>query len=259
MYTGLYTAVAGGMAQEKRLNVLTNNLANATTAGFKTDQAIFQVLPQTIVVATGDLPGIESPVVMPIDPLATKQTPRPLQLTMHTDFSQGTLRDTGNPLDLALEGPGFFVVDGAGETFYTRQGTFSLNAEGLLVTPQGQLVQGQQGPIQIRGQQVKIDQTGQVLVDGKLVDRLKLVDIPQTAALEKAGESLFRPRTPDVEIQDTTGVVVRQGAIELSNSQLVRLMGSVIQTSRAYEAYQKVMQIFDETAGRAVNDIANTR
>jgi len=257
MYTGFYTAVAGGMAQEKRLNILTNNLANATTAGFKADQAVFQVLPPSTVVGPVGIPGAESPVVMPLDPLAYQQPQKLPEVRTYTDFAQGPLRDTGNPLDVALEGKGFFVVENAGEMFYTRQGTFSLNAEGMLVTQNGQLVQGQQGPIQIRGARVDIDQTGQVLVDGKVMERLKLVDVPPTT-LEKIGESLFRSLDPNREVQDASEVVVRQGTIELSNSQLVRLMGSVIQTSRAYEAYQKVIQIFDETAGRAVRDIAAT-
>ena len=258
MYTGFYTAVAGGMAQEKRLNILTNNLANATTAGFKVDQPVFQVVPPSTVVGPVAVPGMDTPVIMPVDPLAYQQPQKLPEVKTYTDFSQGPLRDTGNPLDLALEGKGFFVVEQAGQTFYTRQGTFSLNTEGMLVTQSGQLVQGQQGPIQIRGARVDIDETGKVLVRGKVVDQLQLVDVPP-ANLEKVGESLFRAVGQNPQVQDASGVVVRQGAIELSNSQLVRLMGSVIQTSRAYEAYQKVIQIYDETAGRAVHDIASTR
>jgi len=258
MYTGFYTAVAGGMAQEKRLNILTNNLANATTAGFKADQAVFQVLPPSTVLGPVAVAEADSPVIMPLDPLAYQHPQKLPEVRTYTDFAQGPLRDTGNPLDVALEGQGFFVVESAGEMFYTRQGTFSLNAEGMLVTQNGQLVQGQQGPIQIRGAQVDIDRTGQVLVDGKVVERLKLVEAP-ASALEKVGESLFRSLAPNLAAQDASDVVVRQGTIELSNSQLVRLMGSVIQTSRAYEAYQKVIQIYDETAGRAVRDIAATR
>jgi flagellar basal-body rod protein FlgG len=258
MYTGFYTAVAGGLAQEKRLNILTNNLANATTAGFKAEQAVFQIVPPSTVAGPVGIPGADSPAVIPIDPLAYQQPQKLPEVRTYTDFAQGPLRATGNPLDVALEGKGFFVVEQTGEMFYTRQGTFSLNAEGMLVTQSGQLVQGQQGPIQIHGTQVDIDQTGQVLVNGKVVERLKLVEVPSTT-LEKVGESLFKQREPNLSAQDATAVVVRQGTLELSNSQLVRLMGSVIQTSRAYEAYQKVIQILDETAGQAVREIAATR
>jgi flagellar basal-body rod protein FlgG len=97
------------------------------------------------------------------------------------------------------------------------------------------------------------------MVAGRVVDRLKLVDVPPAGALEKVGDTLFRLTNPEAPLQNATNVVVRQGAVEQSNSQLVRLMGSVIQTSGAYEAYQRVIQIFDETAGRAVNDIAAAR
>jgi flagellar basal-body rod protein FlgG len=260
MYTGLYTAVAGGLAQEKRLNVLTNNLANATTAGFKAEHTIFQGFLQPIVVGPVTVTGADGPVVTAVDPLAIQHTPSLPQVSVQTDFSQGPLQDTGNPLDLALEGKGFFVVENpAGQMCYTRQGTFSLNADGVLVTQQGLPVQGQQGAITIRGSKVEIDQTGQVFVNGKAVDRLKLVDISPTSGLEKAGDALFRAVGPDTVVQDASGVTVHQRVIEGSNSQLIRLMGSLIQTSRAYEAYQKVIQIFDETAGRAVNDVANTR
>ena len=114
MYTGFYTAVAGGMAQEKRLNILTNNLANATTAGFKADQAVFQVLPPSTVLGPVAVAEADSPVLMPLDPLAYQHPQKLPEVRTYTDFAQGPLRDTGNPLDVALEGQGFFVVESAG-------------------------------------------------------------------------------------------------------------------------------------------------
>jgi flagellar basal-body rod protein FlgG len=259
MYTGLYSAVAGGMGQEKRLNILTNNLANATTVGFKAEHTVFRSLLHPTVVGPVTISGADAPVVTVVDPLALYHAPGLPQLSTHTDFSPGPLQTTGNPLDVALEGQGFFVVAGATEDFYTRQGIFSLNQDGVLVTQQGLPVQGQRGTITIRGRQVKIDQTGQVVVDGQAVDQLKLVNIPKTSALAKAGDTLFRATGTDFEIQEASGVIVQQGVLERANSQLIPLLGALIQSSRAYEAYQKVIQMFDETAGRAVNDIAATR
>ena len=194
-----------------------------------------------------------------VDPLRLQYAEHHPQVTTYTDFSQGALRETGNPFDLALEGRGLFVVDSAAGERYTRQGTLSLNTEGMLVTQNGLLVQGEQGAINVHGKRFEVDAAGRVLVEGRVVDKLKIVDIPPAGALEKVGDTLFRLVDPHTPVQDAANVVVRQGAVELSNSQLVRLMGSVIQTSRAYEAYQRTIQIFDETAGRAVNDIANTR
>lgn len=259
MYTGFYTAVAGGVAQEKRLNILTNNLANVTSIGFKTDAAVFYVAPQPVLVGPVTMAETERPVMGAVDPLAALQSAPHPQVAIHTDFTQGALRETGNPFDLALEGNGFFVIDQAGTPLYTRQGSFTLNAERRVVTQNGLAVQGENGAITVQGRQVTVDRSGRVFADGTLVDRLKLVDIPQSSRLEKVGDTLFRSVGPDTEMPDATEVVVQQGSLELSNSEVVRLLGAVIQTSRAYEAYQRVIQSFDETAGRAVNDIARTR
>jgi flagellar basal-body rod protein FlgG len=256
MYTGLYAAVSGSMVQEKRLAVLTNNLANATTSGFKADKAVFHVEPLPVVVGVVHPEGAPQPFVRSLDRLQGQHSPQNHVMAVHTDFSQGPIRDTGNTLDLALEGRGFFVVQSPEGVAYTRQGTFSLNAEGTLVTASGLPVQGEQGPIQIRGSRVEVDSTGRVLVNGAMVDRLKLVDFPQPYALEKAGDVLFRPVVADPP-ETPAGAVVHQGAIEQANSDPIRLMVSVLETSRAYEAYQKVVQAFDDTAKRAVNDIAS--
>lgn len=199
------------------------------------------------------------PFIQPLDPLQLQYAEYHPHVTLQTDFSQGALRETGNRLDFALEGRGLFVVESPAGERYTRQGTFSLNAEGVLVTQNGLPVQGEQGPINVSGKQFEVDATGRVLVDGRVVDRLKIVEVPPAGALEKAGDTLFRLVKPNTPMQGATGVVVRQGSVELSNSQLVRLLGAVMQTSRAYEAYQRIVQIFDQTAGRAVNDIASTR
>jgi flagellar basal-body rod protein FlgG len=259
MYTGLYSAVSGSMAQEKQLAALTNNLANATTVGFKGDKSVFSGVLQPLVVGPVQLADTTAPPVWSMDPLRLQYAEYHPQVTLQTDFSQGTLRETGNRLDLALEGKGLFTVASPEGERYTRQGTFSLNAEGVLVTQNGLPVLGEQGPIHVSGNSFEVDATGRVLVDGRAVDRLKIVEVPAAGRLEKVGETLFRLVNPHTPLQEATGVAVRQGSVELSNSQLVRLLGAVIQTSRAYEAYQRTVQIFDQTADRAVNDIASTR
>ena len=259
MYSGLYTAVSGSLAQEKRLTLLTNNLANATTVGFKFDEAIFHAV--NVPTMVGPLPTVDGTnfVVAPIDPLMARYTPQHPDVNVQTDFSQGPLRETGNPLDVALEGEGFFVVEMPnGEAAYTRQGSFTINGNGFLVTQSGLRVQGQQGPIAVSGGQISIDASGQITVDGALRDRLKLVQFAAPMPLEKMGDALFRNQTPDVTPSDAADLNVHQGTVEGSNSPLIRLLGAIIQTSRAYEAYQRTIQIFDTTAGRAVNDIAGT-
>jgi flagellar basal-body rod protein FlgF len=255
MYTGLYAAVSGSLAHEKRLAILTNNLANANTVGFKADRPVFQVEQPPAVV--GPLAASEaSPTVMTsLDRLQGRDSVQTQLSAVHTDFTQGDLRTTGNPLDVALEGRGFFAVQTADGVAYTRQGTFSLNAEGVVVTTHGLPVLGDKGPLRLPQGKIEIDATGQVRAGGTVVDRLRVVDFPQPYALEKQGDSLFRsvvPKPPET----TANAVVRQGVIETANVEPVRLLVSVIETSRAYEAYQKVIQAFNDTAGRAVNDIA---
>jgi flagellar basal-body rod protein FlgF len=259
MYTGLYTAVSGGMAQEQRLSILTNNLANATTTGYKFDKAIFHALNVPAVVGEVQVSDTSEPVVTTVDPTTALYTPQLPTITVQTDFSQGPIRDTGNPLDLALEGSGFFVVElPDGTQAYTRQGSFSIDGNGLLVTQSGLRVQGEQGSINVSGGRIEIDTSGGVMVDGTFRDRLKLVEVSEPGALEKMGDALFRDSRAQVEPEKASELLVRQGAVELSNSPMIRLLGAMIQTSRAYEAYQRVIQIFDDTAGRAVNDIAST-
>ena len=258
MYTGLYAAVSGSRAQEKRLAILNNNLANATTAGFKADKALFRVSELPLVVGTVTPEGSPTAVVASLDPLWGRHSSQQQLLMTHTDFSQGPIRETGNPLDVALEGQGFFVVKTPDGVAYTRQGVFSINADGLLVTREGLVVQGESGPLNVSGSHIDIDASGEVSVDGVSQGRLKLVDFAPPYGLQKMGDTLFRAVTPEAQELAPNGLVVHQRAVEASNSEPIQLLSATIVASRAYEAYQKVIQAFDETAGRAVNDLAKT-
>ena len=257
MYTGLYAVVSGSLAQEKRLALLNNNLANVTTVGFKTEKPIFHTFELPVVV--GEVEPSDSPgtVVTSLDPLLGQHSVQQI-ITTYTDFSQGPIRETGNPLDIALEGQGFFVAETPEGVAYTRQGTFSINAEGLLVTQGGLVVQGDNGPLRVGEGPVEIDASGRVTVGGALRGRLKLVDFAEPSRLEKMGDTLFRAATPDLPEEQPNDLVVHQGALESSNSEAIRLLGETIQASRAYEAYRRVIQAFDDVAGLAVNDLAQT-
>lgn len=255
MYTGLYAAVSGSLAQEKRLTLLTNNLANANTVGFKADRPVFEVEPLPTVSYVTPASATTPESIIPLNPLQGRDSVQTQLRTVVTDFAQGNVQPTGNPLDLALEGRGFFAVQTPDGVAYTRQGTLSLNAEGTLVTHSGLPVLGESGPIRITGGPPEIRPSGQVVVNGTEVGRLRLVDFAQTSSLSKQGDVLFRPTDPNTPTTAATAVV-RQGAIETANTEPVRLLVSVLETSRAYEAYQKVMQAFNDIAGRAVNDIA---
>src|SRR5467141_2661229 len=207
MYTGLYAAVSGSLAHEKRLAILTNNLANTNTVGFKADRPVFQVEPLPNVVGPLAVSEASPAVMTPLNRFEGRDAAQTRLSAVHTNFTQGDLRTTGNPLDVALAGRGFFTVQTADGVAYTRQGTFSLNADGVVVTTKGLPVLGDKGPLRLPQGKIEIDTTGRVLVDGTFVDRLQVVDFPPPYALEKQGDTLFRSVVPNPPATATSAVV----------------------------------------------------
>ncbi|HEY8530819.1 MAG TPA: flagellar hook-basal body protein, partial [Limnochorda sp.] len=186
MLRGLYTAASGMLAQAARLDLESNNLANAATTGYKADQAELLSFPTMLLRRVGGKDGEPEPLhplgiemrTRPdgLDRLPFREAPvvGPLGTGVYvegtfTSFRQGPLRDTGNPLDLALEGPGFFAVETPGGVRYTRAGSFRLDAEGYLADQTGNRVLGVDGPIQVgQAATVAIGQDGSVHADGVL-------------------------------------------------------------------------------------------
>jgi flagellar basal-body rod protein FlgG len=257
MVHGLYAVVAGSLAQERRLEVLAHNLANATTAGFKADVPVFEVVS-----APSPAP---MPATSPMSPVASP-IPTPLMRDsyiafagMRVDTSSGELRHTGNPLDVAIDGRGWFAVETPQGVQYTRNGSFTLTAQGQLVTHDGRPVLGTTGPITIRGNQISIDSRGVISVDGQEIDRLKVIDVQGNDALYKVGHSLLAA-APGASVADpTTNAAIKQGFLEQSNVNPINGMTALIDAMRAYEAYQKVLQTWSETASRAVNEVGRLR
>lgn len=242
MNSGLYAALSGNLAAMRRLDIISNNLANVDTPGYKKDRMLFESLLAAVnnpTSASGNL--TDAPV------LAGDQ--------VFTDFSAGPVKETGNPLDLAIAGNGFFVVNTPQGEAYTRQGNFRRDAAGHLVTVDGYEVQGKGGAITITGGQVKIDSTGKVSVDGTQVGTLQVVDFPKPYLLRKAGDGLFVPATPQVAPQAITNPRIDQGHLEQSNVSAIQEMVQLIETNRFFDACTRVVRTFDTMAGRAANDI----
>lgn len=258
MYTGLYAAVSGSISQERHLSILSNNLANVSTVGFKVDKPVFTLSDPNAIVGTVTSAENHVTQIDSIDPLQSQHSLQQEIVKTVTDFSQGPIRQTGNPLDIALEGDGFFMVTTQNGQAYTRQGTFTLNDEGVLTTSDGLVVEGEQGPLDLRGGRIEIDSTGQIRVGGLVRGRLKIVDFEQPDLLQKKGHGLFESTSEALVEKEPLSLTVHQGAVEASNSNPITLMSTTIMATRAYEAYQRVIQAFDETAGRAVNDIARS-
>jgi flagellar basal-body rod protein FlgF len=239
--------LSGALTQEMRLDVLSNNMANANTVGFKEDR-IFRI-PAAPSPDGGNTPGT-TPGDAPLNNLSI------LPVGTFTNFDQGQLKETGNALDVALGGEGFFSVQTPQGIQYTRKGNFVLNSDGALVTQEGYPVQGKGGgEIRITGQKVVVDASGAIIVDGVEADSLKIVDFANKKGLLKTGDSLYGPTDPNDQGSAVEKTLVQQGFIEESNVDSIKIMTEMIDVIRGYESYQKVLQSMNDTNSKAVNEL----
>ncbi len=236
-YQPLFILSGGMLLQERKLAVTTNNLANVNTPSFKKD------LVEVRSWFTDD--GVQEPDNSPENP--TKNFVYPMIQAVHTYVSQGPLRKTDNPLDLAIEGEGFFWVETPQGIRYTRKGSFRLDTDGFLVTEEGYRVLDKQGlPINVAGGRVEVDFQGNVYVDGDLRATLGIWNLP---APYKIGNDFFAGTA-----QEAQNFRIRQGFLEDSNVNPVEEMVRIIEISRAHEVYVRLIQGLDEIQGR-VNTI----
>jgi len=237
----MYSALSGNLSAMRKMDIITNNLANANTPGFKKDKMQFE----------GLLAGNQNPPAVPqgstADPILQKEN-------VYIDYDQGPMSQTGNPFDISIDGDGFFEVSTPAGPAYTRQGNFRMSADGTLVTADGFPVMGQGGPILIQGSKVEIDATGAVTVDGTPAGTIKLVDFPKPYNLTRTSSAEFVPANPQVIPQAATGEV-RQGQLEGSNVEAISEMVQMIENSRYFDACQRVVRGFDDIAAKATNEL----
>ena len=245
----IYPVLSGALAQEKRLELITNNLSNVGTSGYKKDIPVFEGLTpgnSDNADATGG-----NAVASPTFGHFSRTT---------TDLSAGAIRTTGQPLDIAVEGKGFFSVQTPAGVRYTRNGHFTLDAEGQIVTTGGFPVLGSSGPITLPAGSVSIASDGRISVSGGEagptpieVDLLPVYQFSKSDQLKKIGGSLFEAAKGSA-IPSTDGSL-RQGALEGSNVDPVEEMVAMIEVMRLYEAAQKAIQTADQIAGKVSNEI----
>lgn len=258
MQDAMFSGLFGALTTEHRMNFIANNLANVNTNGYKKDTVAFK---DTMASFAHD--EIREPLMncrsKPLFP-EPKNLARPRIAVSQTDFSQGSMHFTGDPLDLAITGDAFFKVTTPTGDFYSRNGHFLRTADGTVVTPQGWPVQGAGGNIVIPAgtRAVQISEDGQVLADGEIINNLNLVTVDNLTNLEKMGRNLYRAR-PNVNVveQDALagGARVAQGFIETSNVEVVSEMVNMIETNRQFEAYQKVIQSSDAVDREAISKV----
>jgi len=241
MNSGLYSALSGSIAAMKRMDIISNNLANVNTPGYKKDKMLFESM----------LAGAANPPAVPqgstADPILQKEN-------VYIDYGSGPISQSGNPLDLAIDGPGFFVIQSPEGPAYTRQGNFRLGADGTLVTSEGYQVMGQNGSIRVQGGSVEIDAKGVVTVDGTPSGTISVVDFPRPYNLKKTSSAQFLTVDPQVIPQAATGSI-SQGHLEGSNVETITEMVQMIETSRYFDSCSKVIKGFDDMIGNAVNEM----
>lgn len=255
MLKGLYIAHTGLLNEQNRMDILTNNLANASTVGYKKEGSTSQSFDDILTVKIKDRSvgemnvqrtGINNPGVKIGE--------------NYVDHSQGSFRITDNTYDLALGGEGFFAVEftskgGETSTMYTRAGQFALNKEGYLVNEDGDYVLDENNRhIQLDTlTDASIDKTGTIYQEGNRIAKIQVIDFENYDYLEKYGETYFRP-VEGARIINSLATV-NSGYLEMSNVQTVTEMVNLISITRAYESNQKIMQTYDESLGIAVSQL----
>lgn len=241
MIRGLYTSVAGLTAADARHQVLAYNLANANTPGYKADDLGIESFEQVLAALA--------------DPAMPGTGARSGQRRI--DLSQGGLTQTGEALDLALDGPGFFVLTGPdGTPRYTRAGRFHRDVDGVLRNADGLAVQDENGqPLTATGAEVRVLADGTVLSDGAPAGRLRLVEVDPTT-LARAGTVLFT--STDTNPQPAAARVV-SGALENANVDPTNTMTAMLMLLRAFEADRQAVQLQNETLAATVNQVGAVR
>lgn len=254
MVRGLYTAYTGMVNQQKRLDTITNNLANASTTGYKREGATSKAFSEYLTVKVND-----RTVGYITQPIGTMSLGVKIGEN-YTDYHQGSYKSTENTYDLAIEGDGFFSIsftnkNGEQSIKYTRDGEFTIDVEGALRTKDGDYVQGEGGDIYIPTDalDVAITTTGEIYADGEYVDTVSIVDFEDYNYLEKYGENMYD--TVDGAVQTESTALIHQGYLEMSNINAVSEMVEMITISRAYETNQKAIQTADEMIEKAVTEV----
>jgi flagellar basal-body rod protein FlgF len=217
-----------------KLEVASQDLANVNTSGYKGQRLAFnEVLAARL-------------------PAATRPGGFVAVGDQRTNFVQGDLQGTGNPFHLAVDGEGYFVIDTPRGERYTRNGSFTLSADGTVITPQGEPLLGEGGPIQVTGGKMDVGLDGTVRSENGEVGKLRIVRFLDTLRVAKEGANLLRADAANVE--DVAAPKVAQGHLEQSNVSPIDSMVSMITIQRQFEAYERAMRLMDGATQKIIAD-----
>jgi len=239
MDSGFYAACAALMARSQALDLVANNLANTSTPGYRGQANIFRSFLAT---AAGH-PG--SKLNQAVNDFG-------ISGGSQMDLTQGNLEHTGNDLDFAVQGPGFFEVKTANGSVYTRNGNFQVSAQKQLTTAQGDPVMGDQGPIRIVGGPVTVSADGTISVNGAVAGKVKLVEFPPGTNLESVGKTYYgAPAQSGTPAKQST---IAQGSLESSNVNPVAGAVELVAVQRYAEMMQRALSMFHSEVNRIATE-----
>lgn len=256
MLRGLYTGYTGMRSQLEKMDTISNNLANVDTVGFKKDQVILTSFSEVLTYKLND------PEVPHSKNIGTMSLGAKVD-EIYTDHMQGSLKQTDQLLDIALQGQGMIKVgelqaDGSIVQKYTRDGSFKIDQQGRLVTNDGLFVLGEEDlPITIGSENVRINDDGSIWNSEVRMGKINVVGIEDPLTLRKQGSSLYTATDATVEIAFTG--TIEQGFVESSNANSIEEMINMINVMRSYETNQKIIQTYDSTLDKAVNQVGAVR
>lgn len=254
MTRGLYTAYTGMINEQKRLDIISNNLANSATIGYKEENVTSRSFKDYMMMKIRD--GSNAFIDEPVG----KVNPGVKIGETYMDWGQGSLRETGNTYDLAIQGNGFFtmrVTDANGNSSikYTRCGTFKCTKDGFIVDAEGNHLQGSGGDlvVPVEANEIVVREDGSVFADGVLIDTIQITDFEDYDYLELYGDNMYNAVDGATIIGSTA--VIEQGFTEQSNVNVISEMVSMITITRAYEAGQKMIRTQDTLLDSSVNQV----
>lgn len=266
MLRGFYTAAAGMIAQQRKTDLLTNNMANSNTPGFKADQSSLRAFPELLLQRMGkQTVPVDNSFTIPSSSLVGAVNTGVYMQEVLPKFLQGDLQETQNNTDLALQdlNPNstssvfFSVQDKDGSVKYTRNGNFTLDGDGNLTTADGLYVLDSNGKkIRLDSVDFTVDSNGQINQQGRRVATIGVAYAANTNSLVKEGDGLYRmednsalPQAPGTSFQ------LKQGYLESSNVDTTQSMTDMLSAYRSFEANQKVLQAYDHSMDKAVNEV----
>ncbi len=239
MIRGIYNSSSAMQYLQEKMDIVSNNLANTDTKGFKRSGVAFNQL------------------MVAEQAKQRNQIKDPLpggEIISYIENTQGPIKQTNNPLNMAIQGDGYFAVQTPEGKAWTRDGAFSMDSMGYIVTMNGDYLMGENGPIQINGKKFSISDQGDVMVDGQVINKVMIENFNLKQVVQ-TGNNLLKAKNIDIDYEQAS-FLVKQGYLESSNVSIVKEMVDMIAINRQYQANEKAIKTNDEALNKAVNNIA---